>query len=139
MRSKAFIALRKPALGCFPRWRSAASLNCASASLKLIWPPIACPGPLSVAALLDDYRRAQGTFRATRAKKHFALHRNMRGRRQAPAPAMLSPMTDIVSSNSIAEVAALIGDPARVNILSALMGGQALTAGELAWHARVSP
>ena len=48
-------------------------------------------------------------------------------------------MTDIVSSNSIAEVDALIGDPDRVNILSALMGGQALTAGELAWHARVSP
>jgi DNA-binding transcriptional ArsR family regulator len=39
----------------------------------------------------------------------------------------------------MAEVAALIGDPARANILSALMGGQALTAGELAYAAGVSP
>ncbi|MCG5241777.1 ArsR/SmtB family transcription factor [Azospirillum doebereinerae] len=46
-------------------------------------------------------------------------------------------MSNIASGNSIAEIAALIGDPARANILSALMGGQALTAGELAWHAGV--
>jgi DNA-binding transcriptional ArsR family regulator len=39
----------------------------------------------------------------------------------------------------MAEVAALIGDPARANILAALMGGQALTAGELVHAARVSP
>ena len=39
----------------------------------------------------------------------------------------------------IAEVAALIGDPARANILEALMGGQALTASELAFAAGVSP
>ena len=31
----------------------------------------------------------------------------------------------------MAEVAALVGDPARANILEALMGGQALAAGEL--------
>ncbi len=46
-------------------------------------------------------------------------------------------MTNIASGTSIATVAALIGDTARANILSALMGGQALTAGELAWHAGV--
>ena len=39
----------------------------------------------------------------------------------------------------IAEVAALVGDPARANILAALMGGQALTAGELVQAAGVSP
>jgi DNA-binding transcriptional ArsR family regulator len=39
---------------------------------------------------------------------------------------------------SIAEIGALIGDPARANILLALVGGQALTAGELAWCARVT-
>ncbi len=39
----------------------------------------------------------------------------------------------------IAEIAALIGDPARANILAALMGGQALTASELAYAAGVSP
>jgi DNA-binding transcriptional ArsR family regulator len=48
-------------------------------------------------------------------------------------------MTNFPSGNAIAEVAALIGDPARVNILSALIGGQALTAGELAWRAGVTP
>jgi DNA-binding transcriptional ArsR family regulator len=38
----------------------------------------------------------------------------------------------------LATTAALIGDVARANMLDALMGGRALTAGELAWHARVS-
>ena len=40
---------------------------------------------------------------------------------------------------NIAEIAALIGDPARTNILAALMDGRALTATELAYVARVSP
>jgi DNA-binding transcriptional ArsR family regulator len=39
----------------------------------------------------------------------------------------------------IAEVAALVGDPARANILCALLGGRALTASELAFAAGVSP
>jgi DNA-binding transcriptional ArsR family regulator len=47
-------------------------------------------------------------------------------------------MTGFASGNTIAEVAALIGDAARANMLSALMGGKALTAGELALHAGVS-
>jgi DNA-binding transcriptional ArsR family regulator len=47
-------------------------------------------------------------------------------------------MTSIVSGNTLAELASLIGDVARANILSALMDGRALTAGELAWHAGVT-
>jgi DNA-binding transcriptional ArsR family regulator len=39
----------------------------------------------------------------------------------------------------IATVAALVGEPARANILCALLGGHALTAKELAYAARVSP
>jgi len=39
----------------------------------------------------------------------------------------------------IAEVGALVGDPARANILAALMGGRALTAGELVDVTGVSP
>jgi DNA-binding transcriptional ArsR family regulator len=39
----------------------------------------------------------------------------------------------------MAEVAALVGDPARSNILCALLGGRALTATELAFAAGVSP
>lgn len=39
----------------------------------------------------------------------------------------------------IARLAALIGDPARANMLSALMTGSALTAGELAVEAGVTP
>jgi DNA-binding transcriptional ArsR family regulator len=39
----------------------------------------------------------------------------------------------------IAEVAALVGDPARANILCALLGGRAVTAAELAIAAHVSP
>ncbi len=46
-----------------------------------------------------------------------------------------------VMSNApqIAEVAALVGDPARANMLCALLGGRALTATELAFAAGVSP
>ncbi len=40
---------------------------------------------------------------------------------------------------SIAPVAALVGDPARANILSALIGGKALTASELAQEAGITP
>lgn len=39
----------------------------------------------------------------------------------------------------IAMIGALLGDPARANILIALLGGQPLTAGELAREAGVSP
>ena len=39
----------------------------------------------------------------------------------------------------IAEIASLVGDPARANILAALMAGRALTATELAYAAGVSP
>ena len=39
----------------------------------------------------------------------------------------------------ISRLAALIGDPARANMISALMGGCALTAGELAQEAGVTP
>jgi uridine phosphorylase len=38
----------------------------------------------------------------------------------------------------MAEVAALVGDPARANILSALMGGRALIASALAYAVGVS-
>lgn len=47
-------------------------------------------------------------------------------------------MANIASGNTIAEVASLIGDAGRANMLAALMGGQALTAGELARHAGVT-
>ncbi len=39
----------------------------------------------------------------------------------------------------VAEIAAMAGDPARANILLALVGGLALPAGELAGQARVTP
>lgn len=40
---------------------------------------------------------------------------------------------------NIAQVASLVGDPARANMLSALMDGRALTASELAYVAHVTP
>lgn len=40
---------------------------------------------------------------------------------------------------NVAEIAALIGDPARMNILAALMHGRALTSSELSYVARVTP
>jgi DNA-binding transcriptional ArsR family regulator len=43
------------------------------------------------------------------------------------------------NTTRMATVAALLGDPARANILTALMDGRALTAKELAFAAHVSP
>ena len=45
----------------------------------------------------------------------------------------------MMSGANIAEVASLVGDPARANILVALMDGQALTASELAFLAGIAP
>jgi DNA-binding transcriptional ArsR family regulator len=39
----------------------------------------------------------------------------------------------------MAEIGALVGDPARANMLTALMNGESLTASDLAWHAGVTP
>jgi DNA-binding transcriptional ArsR family regulator len=44
----------------------------------------------------------------------------------------------VFAAANMVEVAALVGDTARATILSALMGGQALTGGELAFLARIS-
>lgn len=45
----------------------------------------------------------------------------------------------MLSTTSIAETAALVGDPARANMLAALMDGRALTATELARVACITP
>jgi len=45
----------------------------------------------------------------------------------------------MISVHLIAEVAAIVGEPARAAMLSALLDGRALTAGELAYSARVTP
>ncbi len=45
----------------------------------------------------------------------------------------------MVSTTALAETAALIGDPARANMMTALMDGRALTATELARAASVTP
>ncbi len=43
------------------------------------------------------------------------------------------------TTNALAETAALVGDPARANMLTALLDGRALSATELARAAQVSP
>ena len=45
----------------------------------------------------------------------------------------------MISNGMFAEIAALAGDPARASMLQALMGGRALTAGELANAAGITP
>jgi DNA-binding transcriptional ArsR family regulator len=47
--------------------------------------------------------------------------------------------TEMRTGPDIALVASLLGDPARANMLTALMDGRSLTAGELARHAGVTP
>ena len=48
-------------------------------------------------------------------------------------------MATIGTQPAVAEIAALVGNPARANMLMALMDGRALTASELAYVAGVSP
>ncbi len=45
----------------------------------------------------------------------------------------------MITGHLIAEVAALVGEPARATMLSALLDGRALTASELAFAARITP
>lgn len=45
----------------------------------------------------------------------------------------------MITGSLIAEIAALVGEPARATMLSALLDGRALTASELAFAARVTP
>jgi DNA-binding transcriptional ArsR family regulator len=45
----------------------------------------------------------------------------------------------MITGRLIAEIAGLVGEPARATILSALLGGRALTATELAYAAQVTP
>ena len=61
---------------------------------------------------------------------------NDRRMRPPPIRRMLLAMSDITR---MASVAALLGDPARANILTALLDGRALTAKELAFAAHVTP
>jgi DNA-binding transcriptional ArsR family regulator len=48
-------------------------------------------------------------------------------------------MTDLPTGNLIGQSASLMGDPARASMLAALIGGEALTAGELAANAGITP
>jgi len=45
----------------------------------------------------------------------------------------------MITGPIIAEIAALVGDPARATMLSALLDGRAMTASELAFTARITP
>jgi DNA-binding transcriptional ArsR family regulator len=45
----------------------------------------------------------------------------------------------MLSTSAFAETASLVGDPARANMLAALMDGRALTASELARAAGITP
>src|SRR5437773_10276359 len=45
----------------------------------------------------------------------------------------------MITGPIIAEIAALVGDPARATMLSALLDGRAMTASELAFAARITP
>ena len=56
--------------------------------------------------------------------------------RRQPPRAIIGGMADVLD---MAAVAALVGDPARANILCALLDGRGYAAGELAYAAHVSP
>lgn len=70
------------------------------------------------------------------AAEHFGLGRTV-GLGQVWPPRPRVPHMN--TGPGLAEVAALLGDPARANILAALLDGRALTASELAYAAGVTP
>src|SRR5882757_5924386 len=91
-----------------------------------------CPGRSLRLAPKRSVGASPGTFRPP-AKR--------RGLPGGEGPPILLAMTTAASMGgaTMAEIAALVGDPARANILDALIDGRALTATELAFVARVSP
>ena len=50
-----------------------------------------------------------------------------------------TPISPVPSGVSMAEIGALVGDPARANMLTALLNGESLSASDLAWHGGVTP
>src|SRR5690349_3714521 len=99
------------------------------------------PIPNSRASLhwRHTFRCPEGIFRpwpkggrvtSERAAPIFQGMRNIILARTSPA---------LPSGVSMAEIGALVGDPARANMLTALMNGESLTASDLAWHAGVTP
>ena len=54
-------------------------------------------------------------------------------------PLSLCYITEMITGPIIAETAALVGDPTRATMVSALLDGRARTAGELASAARITP
>lgn len=56
-----------------------------------------------------------------------------------PGSAIRATVAVMQTGPHIAQIAALVGDPARANVLSALLDGRALTATELAYFAGVTP
>ncbi|MGX1102665.1 DNA-binding transcriptional ArsR family regulator [Bradyrhizobium elkanii] len=68
-------------------------------------------------------------------QKHYDLGRSIRAWHCVP----VGVKQDMDTGPKIAQVAALIGDPARANMLSALMDGRTLTASELAYVSGVAP
>src|SRR5439155_5617541 len=93
--------------------------------------------------------RAPWRSRATPARSRFLLHPTHSAKPVAPdhqkkpagcrgAPARLR-IGGMITGPIIAEIAALVGDPARATMMAALLDGRALTASELAFAARITP
>jgi DNA-binding transcriptional ArsR family regulator len=83
----------------------------------------ATPPPLKQSGLLRFARNDESvaTRYALAGRQCFGYHRSMK------------------SGPDIAMIASLVGDPARANMLTALMNGRALTASELAQEAGITP
>jgi DNA-binding transcriptional ArsR family regulator len=80
-----------------------------------------------------DSRRGGAPARANASAKTEAFGRSA-GARMGYHPRMA-----MVTGVNLAEVGSLVGDVTRAHMLNALSDGRALTAGELAWRARVTP
>src|SRR5215831_10527082 len=99
-------------------------------------------GRFSAHASIGRYLRSIGCMPATSVRAPLRSSRFASVANEVLAVVMIRRDPHIESMSNapqMAEVAALVGNPARANILCALLGGRALTATELAFAAGVSP
>src|SRR5437660_12602299 len=80
-------------------------------------------------------RKIRRVIKAAATGTHFDHGRTVRPTRPTGSGVIQGMM---ITGPLIAEIAALVGEPARATMLSALLDGRALTAGELAYAARVT-
>ena len=96
--------------------------------------------PIANGSVLEWPQDSDGTFGVATTRTAPATLLRSSSKCFAPQRGQaVAILPDMNTGPLIAEIAALVGEPARASMLSALLDGRALTASELAYAARVTP